>query len=47
MDGIVRESILRPQMRQSCRLWIGVMIAVTLEGPLQAAEPGHRRHCVP
>lgn len=26
-------------MRQSCRLWIGVMTAVALAGPLQAAEP--------
>ena len=47
MDGIVRESLLRPQMRQSCRLWIGVMIAVTLAGPLQAAEPAPTRPTQP
>ncbi len=47
MDGIVRESLLRPQMRQSCRLWIGVMIAVTLAGPLQAAEPATTRPTQP
>jgi len=47
MDGIVRESQLRPQMRQSCRLWIGVMIAVTLAGPLQAAEPATTRPTQP
>ena len=47
MDGIVRESLLRPQMRQSCRLWIGVMIAVTLVGSLQAAEPATTRPTQP
>jgi len=47
MDGIVRESLALPQMRQSCRSWIGVMIAVTLTGPLQAAEPATTRPTQP
>ena len=34
-------------MRQSCRLWIGVMIAVTLVGSLQAAEPATTRPTQP
>ena len=39
MDRIVRQSLIQTQVRQSCCLWIGVMIAVTLAVPLQAAEP--------
>ena len=38
MGGTVCGRRLFCQLRQSCRLWIGVMIAVTLAGELRAGE---------
>lgn len=39
MKGFVRERFPSGQWRQPCRLWIGVMLAVTLSVQLQAADP--------
>jgi hypothetical protein len=43
MGGIACESLLRRQVRQSCRLWIAGVIALMPACPLLAAEPATTR----